>query len=353
MTRARVARGPAGFHVLVPNPAEHAEVTDAKCQRMPRGGRARLGLTLPLIEDAARADGHLFASRPDGRDRGDLRAADFHAVILSTPPRAVSGLLYADLSHRVAQLGLPLTNCARACGCATASCGRNSARRETQQVSFRRPSGFPLDTVSVRGSALLWLLLIIGRVAGCASSGQHAATLSTSTPATASAPPATTTAGVPGALQAEANATAAGDIPDNQVFLVFRNRPAGYAMKYPEGWAQQGAGPQAPFRDKNNIVRIVVASAPPPTTASVQKEVGSARMESAPQRLTISGHPAYKVVYSTQSAPNAVTGKRVKLVVDRYYLWNGGHRAVVDLGTPEGVDNVDAYRLMIESFRWT
>ncbi|MDX6504068.1 MAG: hypothetical protein QOE29_1193, partial [Gaiellaceae bacterium] len=22
------------------------------------------------------------------------------------------------------------------------------------------------------------------------------------------------------------------------------------------------------------------------------------------------------------------------------------------LGTPEGVDNVDAYRLMIESFRW-
>jgi hypothetical protein len=26
---------------------------------------------------------------------------------------------------------------------------------------------------------------------------------------------------------------------------------------------------------------------------------------------------------------------------------------VVDLGTPEGVDNVDAYRLMIESFRWS
>ena len=47
-----------------------------------------------------------------------------------------------------------------------------------------------------------------------------------------------------------------------------------------------------------------------------------------------------------------MTGKRVKLVVDRYYLWHGGRRAVVDLGTPEGVDNVDAYRLMIESFRW-
>jgi hypothetical protein len=69
--------------------------------------------------------------------------------------------------------------------------------------------------------------------------------------------------------------------------------------------------------------------------------------------ITISGSPAFKVVYSTESAPNPVTGKRVKLVVNRYYLWKGGRLAVVDLGTPLGVDNVDAYRLMIESFRWS
>jgi hypothetical protein len=42
----------------------------------------------------------------------------------------------------------------------------------------------------------------------------------------------------------------------------------------------------------------------------------------------------------------------VTLVVDRYYLAHGGKRAVVDLGAPKGVDNVDAYRMMIESFRW-
>ena len=72
----------------------------------------------------------------------------------------------------------------------------------------------------------------------------------------------------------------------------------------------------------------------------------------APQAISLPGRPAYKVVYSTRSAPNAVTGKRVTLVVDRYYLWRAGRRAVVDLGTPRGVDNVDAYRLMIESFRW-
>jgi len=45
-------------------------------------------------------------------------------------------------------------------------------------------------------------------------------------------------------------------------------------------------------------------------------------------------------------------GKRVTLVVDRYELAANGKKATVDLGTPKGVDNVDAYRLMIESFRW-
>jgi hypothetical protein len=159
----------------------------------------------------------------------------------------------------------------------------------------------------------------------------------------------------PGALQAEANAAAAGDIPDNQVFLVFRNGHAGYSMKYPEGWAQRGTGDAVVFRDKNNVVRIVVGSGSAPTAASVRTELrrlGGVRVLAAPQPVRLTTRPALKVVYSTESAPNAVTGKRVTLVVDRYYLWQGGRRAVVDLGTPQGVDNVDAYRLMIESFRW-
>jgi hypothetical protein len=85
--------------------------------------------------------------------------------------------------------------------------------------------------------------------------------------------PATSTGG-PGAPQAEANATAAGDIPDNQVFLVFRNGAGGYTMKYPEGSAQQGSGKRVTFRDKNNIVRVVVGSGAAPTIASIQADVG-------------------------------------------------------------------------------
>jgi len=205
--------------------------------------------------------------------------------------------------------------------------------------------------------AVLALVASAVIVAGCGGSKRTAA--SGTTAATTTATTATTSsasASGPGALQAEANSAAAGDIPDNQVFLAFSNRAASYSMKYPEGWAQQGSGDRVTFRDKNNIVRIVVGAGAAPSHASVQADVahlGNAQIQAGAQQMTISGKPAFKVVYSTESAPNAVTGKRVKLVVDRYYLWKGGHRAVVDLGTPEGVDNVDAYRLMIESFRWS
>jgi len=126
-------------------------------------------------------------------------------------------------------------------------------------------------------------------------------------------------------------------------------------MKYPEGWAQSGSGERFTFRDKNNIVRVVVLSAPPPTTGSIRSELASlkgVRVLSGTKALQVHGSPAFKVVYTTSSAPNPVTGKRVTLQVDRYYLSHAGKEAIVDLGTPKGVDNVDAYRLMIESFRW-
>jgi hypothetical protein len=68
--------------------------------------------------------------------------------------------------------------------------------------------------------------------------------------------------------------------------------------------------------------------------------------------ISLKSGPAVKTTYTTQSAPNPVTGKQVTLKVDRYELAHGGRVAVVELGSPAGVDNVDAYRRMIESFRW-
>jgi hypothetical protein len=190
--------------------------------------------------------------------------------------------------------------------------------------------------------------------AGCGSA-KRSSPPPTTTAASPHGTPATTTTGA-SALQAEANSAAAGDIPDNQVFLTYRNRGAGYSMKYPEGWAQQGSALSVTFRDKNNVLRAVVTAGAVWTKASVTADAHALRgahVQSGPQTITLSGKPAFKVVYRTVSAPNAVTGKRVTLTVDRYYLWKPGRRAVLDLGSPVGVDNVDAYRMISESFRWS
>jgi hypothetical protein len=156
----------------------------------------------------------------------------------------------------------------------------------------------------------------------------------------------------PSPLQPEPTATAAGDIPDNQLFVTFNNAQSRYTMKYPEGWAQQGSGALVTFRDKNNVVRIVVQKGGPRTAAAISKELRGMKVQKAPQPTPLPSGKAFKVVYSSVSPPNPVTGKRVTLTVDRYYLPHGSKEAVVDLGTPVGVDNVDAYRLMIESLRW-
>jgi len=210
-----------------------------------------------------------------------------------------------------------------------------------------------------RNLAIAGAILVLAIVAaGCGSGGSSPTSTATTTGAattnTTSTQPASTSGA--GALQAEANAAAAGDIPDNQIFLVFHDPHAGYSMKYPEGWAQQGSAGRVTFRDKNNVIRAVVSNGPGWTKASVHSDVRAlkgARMQSAPQAIQLSGRPAFKVVYRTVSGPNPVTGKRVTLTVDRYYLSTRNRRAVLDLGSPVGVDNVDAYRMISQSFKWS
>ena len=179
------------------------------------------------------------------------------------------------------------------------------------------------------------------------------ATASTTTARTTTSTSTSTASQAPSALQGEAQSAAAGDIPDNQVFVGYAG-PA-FAIKVPEGWARRTTGSATVFRDKNNIVRVVIArAAAPPTVASMTSELAKdtkAKVVKTPHTVHLGGQSMVAATYDTTSAPNAVTGKSVTLTVDRYELGKGGKRAIVDLGTPVGVDNVDAYRMMIESLR--
>ena len=59
------------------------------------------------------------------------------------------------------------------------------------------------------------------------------------------------------------------------------------------------------------------------------------------------------LAYHLNSPPDAVTGKQVPLMVDRYYVPGPNGLAIISLATPDGVDNVDAFREMITTFGWS
>jgi hypothetical protein len=219
-----------------------------------------------------------------------------------------------------------------------------------------------------RTAIILAAAIVTGAGAGCGSSSSPVAnhgtppspttaTTPSSTATTSSSPTTSTSAGT-GLLTGEAGTAATGDIPDNQMFLTFRNPGGGYSVSYPEGWARKGSATDVSFTDKNNIVHVVIARGPAPTAASVRSELTRLKASNpsltftAPHPIQIKAGTAVKSTYTTLSAPNPVTGKRVLLIVDRYEFGRAGKRATVDLGTAKGVDNVDAYRLIINSFRW-
>jgi hypothetical protein len=193
-------------------------------------------------------------------------------------------------------------------------------------------------------------------VAGCGG-GSSAAT-EQSAPSSAKSQPAESAGAGTEAVPSEAQATATGDIPDNQAFLLFRDPGGGYSVRYPEGWARKGSGKDVTFQEKANVIHIAVAGGPAPTESSAVAAIEQMRKSdptlhsTPPEQLTLNGAPVVKVSYTRLSAPDPVTGKRLQLMIDRYLYGKGGKVAVVDLGTPVGVDNVDAYRMISESFQW-
>jgi len=110
--RERVARGPASFHLLVPNPSDHGEITDGERRRHHDEGERVLALALPLLQEAAGGPVEGSVSiRHDAMDAVEetLRDGEFHEIIVATMPHHVSHWLHVDLPQRLAHTGLPVT----------------------------------------------------------------------------------------------------------------------------------------------------------------------------------------------------------------------------------------------------
>jgi hypothetical protein len=183
------------------------------------------------------------------------------------------------------------------------------------------------------------VLLSLGALAACGQ-GTSGSQANQSPPASASAEPS----GV---------APSGGDIPDNQVYLAYAG--AGFTIQYPEGWVQTVRSDGVNFQDKDNRIALTIRQAGPPTIDSVRAEVraiSGASVSADAHRVSLPAGAAVLITYQVDGPVNPVTAKRPRLSIDRYELGLSGKLAVIELGSPVGADNVDAYRMIAESFRW-
>ncbi len=173
---------------------------------------------------------------------------------------------------------------------------------------------------------------------------------------------ATSTASGPGGASgsSEAPGTAVGgDIPDNAVFLTYSDPTHGFSIQYVEGWQVKSQADGVAIRDKDSSETVHVIGAPSDVATYLKQTDLPALQSQAGFKLvkqdTVSvGSSQYlHLSYDLPSPPDPVTGKRVASTVDRYYVPRAANLAIVILSTPVGVDNVDAFRQMIGSFKWT
>lgn len=169
------------------------------------------------------------------------------------------------------------------------------------------------------------------------------------------APGATTMAAqVP--IAPEQNPT--GDIPDTQTFVTYTS-PNGYTLEVPEGWARSTQAAQVAFTDKYNavVVDLMNASAAPTVadarTTIVPKLTGGAVAVQKIGQVMLPVGPAVQITYTANSAPNAVTGKQVRLENESYVFFKNGKQAILTVWAPQGADNVDQWQRIAQSFRWT
>jgi hypothetical protein len=176
----------------------------------------------------------------------------------------------------------------------------------------------------------------VAGIVGCGSSSSQASPDTTGTPAS----------------------TRAGDIPDTAVYLTYHGH--GYSLKYVEGWTiQLRPSTGVLISDKDSSETVATVPAQPSRLAAAASADLSQLAQSLPKfhlvfrrAVQLPAGNAIRAQYQTLSPRDPVTGKRVSVIVDRYYISGPGKRAVLTLATPVGVDNVDAFRLIARSFRW-
>jgi hypothetical protein len=151
-----------------------------------------------------------------------------------------------------------------------------------------------------------------------------------------------------------------GDIPDNQVFVTY-NSPDGFSLEVPEGWSRKATDHGVRFFDKYDEIDATLGTASAaPTAASVRasemipdlEKAGHAVKVTAVKDVKLAAGPAVRISYVSNSTPNPVTNKQIRLEHERFILVKDGKMVTLDLAAPAGADNVDQWQLISNSLQW-
>lgn len=207
--------------------------------------------------------------------------------------------------------------------------------------------------VAIAGAVSLALMTVTACGSSSKSSSTGASAAQTNQTKLGASAPGASQSGIP-----EVNP--AGDIPDNQAFVAFRDAKAGYSVSVPEGWSQTIEGAAVVFSDKYNVIRIQTrAISSPPTAQTVMSAelpaVAAAAHGYSPGSVSTADRKAGRAIlatYKANSATNPVTGKYAVEAVERYAFYRPGHEVILTLAAPVGSDNVDPWRKVTDSFAW-
>ena len=144
------------------------------------------------------------------------------------------------------------------------------------------------------------------------------------------------------------------------MFVAFASPTGGYQLQVPEGWARTDSGTDVRFVSKLDGVQVTLSSASAaPTAASAQaaqvadlQRSGRAVQINSVQEVQLPAGAAVQVDFASNSDPDPVTGKQVRLENNAYLFYNNGKLATLTLWAPQGADNVDQWQQMAQSFRW-
>jgi hypothetical protein len=208
-------------------------------------------------------------------------------------------------------------------------------------------------------------LLIAGVAAvaltGCGGGAATSSSSARSSTASSSASASTSTSNTSTVNPNQRETLPPGDIPDAIAYVPFTARTLGLTVSIPEGWSRTMSGRAVSFTDKLNRVRVFTRPASrTPTPASIRGTEVPAIARSVTgftvQSVTTVGRPAgpaIRIAYLGDSTPNPVTGKVGRLAFERYDFFHHGREVVILVSSPTGSDNVDPWRKITSSLRYS